>query len=369
MQDRRIKKFNCILGILLLSYYVTACAQKNNPFTQNFTQNGNAPINVEVIKIKPLSLNETINTTGELQSPESIEITSDVNGKITYLNIPEGTEVNKGYVLAQVEDDTIQADLKINEAKYNNAKTNFKRIESLKEQGAVSQQVFDNALETLNTTLGEVERTKSVLHRTKIQTPFSGIFSLKKISLGSYISSGDTIVRLTKINPLHLIFSVPEKYLHDVNVGQEINFIISASKKAYKAKIAVLDPYVDPDTRSVRIQAIVFNSNKELRPGNFADINIITMSKQNRLLLPEEALIQENDKKFVFKVSNKKHKVFKKEVKIGIWNDGIVEIVNGLKPEDLIITSGYQKVKDGSIVNITNYQKILNPYLRKNSTN
>ncbi len=365
MQDVRVKKFNCVLVILLLNCYVTACAQKNNPFTQN----RNAPINVEVIKIKPLQKNEIIKTVGELQSPESIEITSDVNGKITYLNIPEGTEVNRGYVLAQVEDDTIQADLKINEAKYNNAKTNFKRIESLRNQGAVSQQVFDNALETLNTTLGEVERTKSVLHKTKIQTPFSGIFSLKKVSLGSYISSGDTIVRLTKINPLHLIFSVPEKYLHDVKVGQEINFIVTSSKKNHKAKIAVLDPYVDADTRSVRIQAIVSNLKKELRPGNFADISIITMNNQNSLLLPEEALIQENDKKFVFKISNKKHIAFKKEVKIGTWDDGIVEIVNGLKPKDLVITSGHQKVKDGSIVNITSYQKILNPYLRKNSTN
>ena len=336
------------LTILLCSYILIAflpgCSVNQKEF--HFK---NIPTEVEVIKVEESNLTKQLKATGTLESPQSTELTSEIAGKIIYLNIPEGQLVNKGHVLAKVNDITNQAEIEVAKAKLENAQTNYNRMKSLREEGAISQQNLDNTLEVLRIAEGESNRIKSIHSMTEVIAPFSGALSIRKISLGKYIDPGDPIVRISQTDPLYLIFSLPEQYISQLKVDQSVLFTVSNSEKEYLAKVIVIDPYIDPNTRSVQIKAIVQNPQRELLPGRFANISLEVSNIPNAISIPEEALIQEGNKKQVAIVLQD-NTVTLKEVSVSKWDKDSVLISDGLMAHDVIITSGHQKVRSGSKV-------------------
>ena len=322
------------------------------------------PAEVETIKISPSSKTKTIESVGELISPQTTEVNSENMGKIVYLNIPEGKEVPRGHVLARIDDSTTRADIKVAKAKLQNATENFKRMQALKNEGAISQQALDNASEVLQTAEGETEKAESVEMKTSIVAPYSGLLSFRKVSLGAFIDSGDPVVRISQVDPLHLVFSLPEKDISQIKVGQNVKFLINGSLKNYLAKVAVIDPYVDPNTRFVQVKAIVANPNRELLPGRSANVSLEVLTIPNAILIPEEALIQEGDKKQVALVTGE-NTVVLKEVTVDEWDKDMVLISDGLMDGDVIITSGHQKIHSGSKVIPKEFKIIHNKILDK----
>lgn len=359
LNKKNINNLLLIVASFVLLVFISSC----NLFQQNsYKESNNLPQEVEVYKTKKQSKTKTITTVGELKSPQSTEVTSEIKGKIVYLNIPEGKEVYSGHILARIEDSTTIADIKITQAQYNNALEDFNRKKKLKELGAISQQLLDNSIEKLNTSLGELEKAKAVQNKNIIKAPFTGYLSLREVSLGTLIDPGDRIVRISQINPLQIFFTLPENYLSEINLGQKIKFSISSDKKIYEAKITTIDPYLDPQTRTAKVQGLVNNNNSKLLPGRFTNVFLETTNNTNTILIPEESLIQEGEYKRVFVVDNKK-KVRLQNVEIDRWESGFVEIISGLIPGDIIITSGYQKIKEGSTVITKAYKPIQNDYL------
>lgn len=354
-----LNKLVLILYISLFIFAFTACGLKS----QNHIHNMPLP-EVETIKISPLTKAKIIESTGELISPQTTEVSSENMGKIVYLNIPEGKEVSAGHVLARVDDSTTLADIKVAKAKLQNAKENFKRMQALKNEGAVSQQVLDNAIEQLQIAEGEFERAESLETKTSIVAPYTGLLSLRKVSLGAFIDSGDPVVRISQIDPLYLIFSFPEQYAPQIKIDQDIKFMISNSQKEYLAKLTVIDPYIDPNTRSVQLKAVVPNLNRELLPGKFANVRLEIANIKDAILIPQEALIQEDSKKQVA-VVKKDNTVIFKEVTVSEWDKDSILISDGLMEGDVIVTSGHQKINSGSKVIPKSFSLIHNKILDK----
>src|SRR3989338_712516 len=194
-------KVLCFLLVLTQSACVNTSQIPLNKSSNSF------PVQVEALEVKPGNNRNILTATGTLESPKTTELTSETSGKIIYLNIPEGKLVNKGQLLAKINDSTVLAEKKISEGKLKNAKDNFERMKVLREKGAISQQTLDNILEVLNTAEGEYERSVSSRQMTDVVAPFSGVLSIKKVSEGAFIEPGDVIVRISQIDPLHLIFS------------------------------------------------------------------------------------------------------------------------------------------------------------------
>lgn len=326
-----------------------------------------APIEVEVVKIEESNETKQLKVTGTLESPQTTELTSEIAGKIIYLNIPEGQIVNRGHVLAKVNDVTNKAEIEVAKAKLENAQTNYDRMKSLKERGAISQQSLDNTFEVLRVAEGELNRVNSIYSMTEIVAPFAGALSIRKISLGRYIDPGDPIVRISQIDPLYLIFNLPEQYISQVKIGQTVKFAVSGSQKEYIGKVTVIDPYIDPSTRSVQIKATVQNLKKELLPGRFANASLEISNIQNAILVPEEALIQEGEKRQVAVVLQNNAVIFK-EVTVSRWGEGSVLISGGLMVGDVVITSGQQKIRSGNKVIPKPFNTIHNQILDKEIT-
>ena len=353
--------------LLLINFYlccvICACTKiEHNAFSKR--PDFSSPSEVEVVKIEASNIKKELKATGTLESPQSTELTSEIAGKIIYLNIPEGKPVGSGHVLARVNDITNKAEIEVAKAKLENAQTNYNRMKSLREKGAISQQSLDNTLEILRISEGEFNRVSSINSMTEIVAPFSGVLSIRKISLGQYIDPGDPIVRISQINPLYLIVNLPEQYVSQVKTDQNIKFTVSNSLKEFTAKVIVIDPYIDPNTRSVQIKAIVQNPKRELLPGRFANVSLETSGIPNAISIPEEALIQEGSKKQVAVVSKDNTVIFK-EVTVSKWDRDSIVISDGLMIGDVVITSGHQKVHPGSKVTPKLFNTIHNPILDK----
>ena len=359
---KKLKNLLVYIFCLYLCFFFCACTrieQKAAPNKSFFP-----PSEVEVIKVKESNLIKKLKTTGSLESPQTTELTSEVAGKIIYLNVPEGQFVSRGHVLAKVNDVTNKAEIEVAKAKLDNAQTNYNRMKSLREKGAISEQSLDNVFEILRVAEGEFNRVNSIYSMTEIVAPFGGALSIRKISLGQYIDPGDPIIRISQIDPIYLIFTLPEQYISQIKINQSVKFTISGSTKEYLGKVIVIDPYIDPATRSVQIKATSQNPKRELLPGRFADVSLEVSSISNAISIPQEALIQDSDKKQVAVVLEN-NIVALKEVTVSNWDKGTVLISSGLMAGDVVITSGHQKIRSGSKVIPKPFSLIHNPILGK----
>ena len=347
---------------LILFTFTSGCSNQATDKGNKVSNSNDFSVPVETIQVNAAPFTQYIEAVGTLESPETTELTSENKGKVAYLNIPEGEVVPKGHILAKVDDSTSSAEIKIAKAKLKNVDENYKRMKSLQEQGAVSKQTLDNALEELESAEGELERVESIQEKTTITAPFEGVLSFKNVSTGAFIDPGDVIVRISQINPLDLIFSLPEKYSSSIKPGQHLDFSLSDendTSKIYSARVSTIDPYIDKETRSLKIKASVDNTNKKLLPGRFTTIKLAFKKVDKAIFIPQQALIQEGDTKKVFLVKED-NTVDLQTVKSGQWTKDSVEILSGLQSGDVIVTAGHQKLNAGTKIDSKPHNKIYN---------
>jgi membrane fusion protein (multidrug efflux system) len=174
---------------------------------------------------------------------------------------------------------------------------------------------------------------------------------LRSVSVGDYVKEGADLVNLEAIDPLKVDFRVPETYLGQVQVGQSLQITLDAMPgKTYAGKVTAVNPLIDAAGRSIIIRAQVGNQDTTLRPGMFARVVLITRAERDAIVVPEEALVPQGTEKFVYRVND--GKVTQVKVETGQRRDGKVEIVKGVNKDDIIVTAGQLKLRDGMSVRV-----------------
>ena len=236
-------------------------------------------------------------------------------------------------------------------ANYVLAKQKFDRAVDLAKRNFISGQAKDEAENNVKVAEASVQLAEAKLAKTDIRAPFSGIIGLRSVSVGDYVKEGADLVNLEAIDPLKVDFRVPETYLGQVQVGQSLQIALDALPgKTYQGKVTAVNPLIDAAGRSIIIRAQVGNQDTTLRPGMFARVRLITRAERDAMMLPEEALVPQGTDKYVFRVSD--GKVTRVKVETGQRRDGKVEIVNGVNKDDVIVTAGQLKLRDGVSVRV-----------------
>lgn len=308
-------------------------------------------LTVDGLVLKGQNLKNQINITGTLLADESVLLNSELAGKVNQILFDEGQFIKKGKVLVRLNDEEVKADLerlqfilKLNQDSEN-------RQKQLLEKEAISQEEYETALTTLNTSQAEIKVLQARLAKHYIKAPFDGIIGLRTVSVGSYLNPGNAIAEMFKINPIKIEFNAPSKYLQLVTVGDEINFTVDAyPDRTFSGEIYAIEPQIDPQTRSIRIRAKANNDDRKLFPGQFARINLILETIPDALLIPTEAVIPELNGKRVFLYKN--GKVASQTITTGLRTEENVQVESGLEPGDTVITTGILQVNQGSEVNI-----------------
>jgi membrane fusion protein, multidrug efflux system len=308
-------------------------------------------LSVDALIVKYAPLDSKLNVTGSVLPNESLELKSEVSGKITAIYFREGKQVRKGDTLVQINDDEILALLE--KQKYNRKlnQDNEFRQRKLLEKDAISQEEYDNALNRLNTTDADIRLLETQLAKTKIMAPFDGVIGLRFVSEGAYISPSTAIATLYNISPAKIDFAIPGRYSTQVAPGKKIRFTIEGDLKLFEGQVYAIEPRIDPATRTLKIRALAENRGGSLLPGQFVKVELVLESMANAILIPTESVIPEQAGKKVFILENGKAKeVF---IETGIRTANSLEVLSGLKANDTLLTTGMLQLRKGMDIQIS----------------
>ncbi|MEX0724032.1 MAG: efflux RND transporter periplasmic adaptor subunit [Gracilimonas sp.] len=352
-----MKRILIIAGVLvLIALLAIPKLQSSSDASSNQGQsNGNAPIAVDVHLVEPEPFENKIFTTGTLLANESIDIRSEISGKIVELRLEEGREVREGELLIKINDSELQARLEQAEYRIGLAEIREQRQKQLLERGGISQEDYDATLNELNVLRSEADLIKAQIDKTEILAPFDGIIGLRYVSNGSYISPTSEIANLQSINPIKIEFSIPERYAGVVEDGDRVMFNVQGQEDDFEASIYAIEPRINTQTRTLLIRALADNVEGKLLPGAFANLELILEEIEDALMIPTISVIPELNGQKVFILRG--GEVDEKQVTTGIRTASHIQITDGLAPGDTVLTTGLLQVRVGSKVNVDQVDK------------
>jgi len=311
---------------------------------------------VEAVLLEPIELENKISATGTIMANEEVDLRIEVSGKVIGIYFDEGSRVKRGQLLVKLDDRDLKAELKKLQVQEEFAKQDSARQAQLMEVSATTQEVYDAALNRVNTAQAEIALVRVQIDKTEIKAPFSGIIGLREISEGSYLTPATSISLIQEIDPIKLEFKIPEKYVGLVKPGMKVNFKITSSDKLYTATIYAIEPKIDFNTRTVAIRAKSSNPGLELLPGGFAEIEIILEKLVDALVVPSQAVIPDLNGQIVFISKNGKAK--RVEVNVGVRMERTIQLTEGVSAMDTVITTGLLQVKNDMAVKIKELKSI-----------
>lgn len=310
-------------------------------------------INAEVLK--PHSLSDKTISTGSVIPDEEVELSFEAAGKVVAIYFTEGTHVNKGELLAKINDSPLQAQLKKLEAQIPLAQDRVYRQRALLARDAVSQEAFEQVQTELDKLMADIELVKANIAQTELRAPFDGIIGLRNVSEGAYTSPSTVIAKLTKISPVKIDFSIPERYSSEVKAGTRITFSLERNDgvmERFHATVYAVESEVDIATRTLNVRAIYPNTGENILPGRLTSVEISKQEIPNALTVPSEAVIPEMGKNIVFRYENGVAEP--QEIRTGIRTESRVQVLEGLMQGDTIITTGVMQLRKGTKVSIDN---------------
>ncbi len=312
---------------------------------------GTREVPVEAAAAEITKSTTDVRAIGSLQSDESVQIASEIAGRIVELPLKEGQTVKEGDVLVKLDEALVRAELSDATARYEFAKSNQSRAQTLAQSGNVTERARDEANTNAETALAAVELAKTRLAKHVIRAPFSGTVGLRVVSPGAYIGIGAPIVNIEKIDTLKVNFKLPEIYLAEIKTGQKVDVTVDALPgKVFHGDIYAIDPHVDVNGRSLSIRALLPNGDGTLRPGLFARIVVKGLTEREVVVIPESAVVPRGGENIVFAIED--GKAVESKVKLGNRKAGSVEIVEGLKSNTTGVTAGQQRLRNGAAVEI-----------------
>lgn len=304
------------------------------------------PMPVKVAPVKVTTVNVEITAVGSLLAEEAVMIRPEIAGRVTAIHFQEGQPVAVGAKLVTLEGSEFQAQLAASNAEVTLNRSRYDRAKDLYEKRFISSQALDDARGNLDKSLAQQREYQVRVAKTEIRAPFAGVAGLRQVSPGAYVSAGQDIARLENIGTIKVDFRVPEIYLGKLKAGQEVSARVDTyADERFAGRIFAIEPVVDEQTRTVLVRARVPNTNGKLRPGMFARIGVPLERRENAMVVPEQAVVPRGKETFVFRVVDGKAALTK--VQIGHRTPGEVEIVQGLKPGETVVTEGQIKLQDG----------------------
>ena len=303
---------------------------------------GEMQLPVEAITLAPQPLQGGLETVGSLRADESVVVSPEVAGRITRIHFREGGRVEAGAPMFSLDGDTARAALAEAQANLENSRRAAARGEQLIGEQLIARSNYDTLVAQQAVDKARVASAQTALSKMTLRAPFSGQVGLRDVSVGDFVTAGQPLVTLVRIDPIEVDFSVPENQIAALRVGQGIQVNVDAFPgETFGGEVVAIDPVVDRDSRSIKLRASVANPDGKLRPGQFARLQLQQRGSGEALLVPEQALMQEGEERFVYTVvDGKAHRVV---VQTGTRVPGMVEIVSGLQPGDVVITAGQGK--------------------------
>lgn len=305
---------------------------------------------VEAAPIATADFADTLDAVGTALANEQVILSAPVTERVTSINFADGGYVAKGQVIATMAIAQEQAELAAAQAQALQAGQQLQRVQALKARGFATAASLDQQLALANAAKASADQSRAAISDRVIRAPFGGWVSLRTVSPGAIVTAGTAIATVSDISRIKLDFTVPETRLATIRAGQAIRAVSAAwPDRPFTGTIATIDPVIDPATRAVRVRAILPNPDRALKPGMLLTVSIVSRQRKS-LALPELAVVGDGEERFVFVLEDRKAKRVK--VDTGLRQNGLVEILGGVKAGQMVVTDGVVKLSDGAPVRL-----------------
>lgn len=344
---------NWLVTGLVLGLTFMACEEEKKQEAPRRARGG-GPVQAEGFVVRTTSLSENIEVPGTLLPFEVTEIRPEISGRVVRLNIPEGSHVQQGTVLVKLFDEDLQAQLQKLQVQLQIAQKTAERYRELLKISGISQQEVDLSELEVSNLKADIELVKVNIGKTEIRAPYSGRLGLKSISLGAYISPANLITTISQTNQLKMQFSVPEKYTVDMSKGRQVDFTVAEAGKKFKATILATSATVEQNTRTLQVLTVIAGSNPLLVPGSFAKVSLRLGQDDQAIIVPTQAIIPQarNKKVVIYRNGSAEFET----VVTGLRDSSFVQIMEGVKPGDTIVTTALLAIQPDSKIKLTKVQ-------------
>lgn len=328
-----------------------------------------APVVVPPVMVAPAEaqrLEDRIEATGELRAQNAAAVASQVPGQITRLAHDEGDAVATDEVVIEIdperrrlEVESAQAMIAQADAQSSEAARELARMEKLHAQGVAADAKLDqvrtqlrlakSSRDAAQAQLGMAERS---LRDSNVRAPFSGLVARRYVSEGEFVQPGQKLFDLVALDPIEVEFHLPER--DSSRVSQDAPVAVRVAPfpdEVFEAKVSVIAPTIDPQTRTLRVKALLPNADGRLRPGLFARADLGVSVREGVVMIPEEAILQRADGAVAFRIGEG-GRAERRAIRLGVFQQGKVEVLEGIAAGDLVVVRGQEQLVDGIAVSI-----------------
>lgn len=338
------------LLLLLGTSLLIGCKDRTSGPTAAARGMAGQPQVVEVTPIERRDLIETINLIGSLQPNESAEIRPEVGGLVRDIRFNEGQQVQAGDVLLKIDDAELQAQVAQVEARYRLAELNVARSENLSQTRTIPQSEYDRARSEFAATKAELEVLRLRLGKTEVRAPFAGIVGARTISPGDFVTTATVITRLDDLTRMKISFQVPERFLAKVHPGSVVRASVRQAsadrlERMVAGEVYFVSATIDRDIRASEVKAVLNEADPALRPGMFANVELVLDVRTQVLTVPEGAILADARGVQIIIVGDKDGQPVARYVPVetGLRTRGLVEVrpLSGDLPEGVqVVASG-----------------------------
>lgn len=336
-----------ILLLLLTGFLIHLFWTTSAPQEQNRRANGNVYVTTNAVQSAQITRH--VGALGTALAYDSARIINASSDYLIELNIPEGQAVKKGDLIARLNDTEERARVAELKALMTEQNRQLSRLKNLTRTQASAQSLLDEQQAKVNATRAQLDALEARLSELVILAPFDGVIGLRQVSNGAYLASGTELTTLDDISKIRVEFNIAERYL----AALKTDMSVTADNIAYRGftfhgTVKAIDPRIDPVTRSVKVHAVIDNTDLKLRPGMLLNVHV-ALEKTAVIQIPEKAVMPLQSKHYVF-VVEAGDTVRQIEIIPGQRLPGLVEVVSGLNVGDEIVTQGSQKLRTGVVI-------------------
>jgi membrane fusion protein (multidrug efflux system) len=314
------------------------------------------PVIYKTLQLEPFA--DGIEALGTLRANEAVVLSATVTDTVRAVHFEDSQRVKKGDVLVEILDDEEHALLQQARTAAAEAQRQYERVKSLAATNLATAALLDERRQAYDFAQAQLKATESRLADRVIIAPFDGVVGLRNISAGTLVTPGTPLTTLDDDSVMKLDISIPAVFLNAVQPGLTVVARTRERTGEFAGRVSAIDSRIDPVTRSITVRALINNPERVLRPGMLMTVDL-QMAESMSLLLPEEALLQEGYRSFVYRINRNSEPVTvtKHEVKTGPRRPGSIVITAGLNPGDQVVTHGVLRLCDGFPVSLMAEQK------------
>ena len=360
--------YKVMLLILLSLFVVFGCeedAANDKEVLANINQKVVNSVPIEAMEIKEKLIDQKLSLTGILQPNNSVELITEVTGKVTSINKELGDYVSANQTLAIIDDiipesqyKQAQAQVLSTESMLEISELNLKSDKLLFENGDISELEYNRSKSTYNnaeaqhlSAIAVLSVAKKTYEDTRIKSPISGLVARNNIEFGTMVSIGTSAYRVVDLSKLKMSVSVPQEVVNRVKIGGKALINTSAlNGKTFNGTVQRISPQADEITGGFMIEIVAVNIDNQMKAGMTAKVELLIAKEQKVLAIPEYALVSKNEEDYIYKISGDFAELSKIVIGESIGENIVVE--NGLSIGDKIVVVGMKNLGLKTKINV-----------------